>query len=168
MWPWVWQWIFRYLKDMIYKGKNEKLQFSKILALQMILLEWKDKIQTEKIHLQVTHLINDMYQDYFKKSYNSITRKQSTQLEKWSKYLKRHFVIRWGRKNRKARSSYSKTSTLICWAIMSYPQKRMLQKTFWNWLWIYLNIKPCCLRLFCSFNSFGFCLTQLELFKKLI
>lgn len=117
-------------------------------------------------YFQVTHLINDFYQDYFKKSYNAIIGKQTTQLEKWAKYLKRHFIILWDRKNRKGNiksSSYSKILTLICWAIMSYPKKRMLQKTFGNWLWSYLNIKLCCLRLLCSFNSFIFCLTQLEL-----
>lgn len=39
--------------------------------------EWKDKPQSRKQYLQITHLIRDLYPEYRKNSENSTLRKQT-------------------------------------------------------------------------------------------
>lgn len=69
------------------------------------------------IYLQVTHPINHLYQNCIKRSHNSIIGKQTIQLEKWTEYLNRHFIIMWAKKDRKAIIKKSSYSRILNWSL---------------------------------------------------
>lgn len=70
-------------KDMIYKMKklipsNSSKSMTSVLW-KTLWRDWKDRPQTRRKHLQITCMIEDLYSEYRKDSWKSITGKQTTQ-----------------------------------------------------------------------------------------
>ena len=67
-----------------YVGKLDFMKIKTFCAAEDTVREWKDKPQTERIHLQITYLAKDLYSEYIKNALNSTVRKQ---IRKWENDL---------------------------------------------------------------------------------